>query len=201
MTTDREQEAVSIAMTALRERDEALAREAALVKHGERDDFRRIAQNFSDELGRIGAAIGTDEFMPEGAPVPLETKVLRMKAALGRARGEVLDLRYVIAGIMLDENNRGMSVKDKWESALKAITDVIVDGSVVSQGYADRIRRDGIAAGRLDREGGELARVTAMLSDVSAQRETYRVDLIIARKRISELERETEQLATAYRNL
>jgi chromosome segregation ATPase len=53
----------------------------------------------------------------------------------------------------------------------------------------------------VDRLAGELARVTAMLSDVSAQRETYRVDLIIARKRISELERETEQLATAYRNL
>ena len=53
----------------------------------------------------------------------------------------------------------------------------------------------------VDRLAGELARVTAMLSDVSAQRETYRVDLIIARKRISELERETEQLARAYRNL
>jgi hypothetical protein len=120
----------------------------------ERDDFRRIAQNFSDELGQISTAIGTDEFMPEGAPVPLRVQVSRMKAALDRARSEVLDLRYVIAGILLDENNRGMSVKDKWESALKAITDVIVDGSVVSQGYADRIRRDGIAAGRLDREGG-----------------------------------------------
>ena len=126
-----------------------------MVKHGERDDLRRIAQNFSDELGRISAAIGTDEFMPEGAPVPLHVQVSRMKAALDRARSEVLDLRYVIAGIMLDENNRGMSVKDKWESALKAITDVIVDGSVVSQGYADRIRRDGIAAGRLDKENDD----------------------------------------------
>lgn len=55
-----------------------------------------------------------------------------------------------------------------------------------------------VEVGRL---AGELARVTAMLSDVSAQRETYRADLIIARKRISELERETEQLTTAYRNL
>jgi hypothetical protein len=57
-----------------------------------------------------------------------------------------------------------------------------------------------------------LLRVNAAVSEDAAaardaalikrgQRETYRVDLIIARKRISELERETEQLATAYRNL
>jgi hypothetical protein len=119
-----------------------LDREGAVVKHGERDDLRRIAQNFADELGRISAAIGTDEFMPEGAPVPLETQVLMMKAALDRARSEVLDLRYVIAGVFLEENRRDISVQDKWKSALKAMTDVIVDGSVVSQGYAERIKRD-----------------------------------------------------------
>lgn len=144
--------------------DALIKGEAAVVKRDERDDLRRIAQNFAlrrtaqnfaDELGRISAAIGTDEFMPEGAPVPLETQVLRMKAALDRARSEVLDLRYVIAGVFLEENRRDISVQAKWKSALKAMTDVIVDGSVVSQGYAERIKRDAmLAAGRLDREGG-----------------------------------------------
>jgi hypothetical protein len=62
--------------------------EAAMVKRDEHDDLRRIVQNFSDELGRIGAAIGTDEFMPEGAPVPLATQVARMKAALDKARSD-----------------------------------------------------------------------------------------------------------------
>jgi chromosome segregation ATPase len=71
-------------------------------------------------------------------------------------------------------------------------------GPAVAQQAAAEIAR---LRAEVERLAGELARVTAMLSDVSAQRETYRADLIIARKRISELERENEQLATAYRNL
>ncbi len=76
--------------------------------------------------------------------------------------------------------------------------------SLVCHLIADRDRHEETAvaaAERVDALTAEAARLREMLSNAQAERDMIRQDAMQTAARVAELDRETEQLATAYRNL